>query len=83
MDALATTPTAIDDLLSVQGILAGITVVLDEVARSMPPVVCTWRGTAREAYGQNLMYLSGQFALLSPSIANARAAIASAISIAS
>ena len=84
MDAsLATAPPAIDDLLAVQGILAGVTAMLDEVERSMPPIVCTWRGTAREAYGKNLIYLSDQFALLGPSIADARAAIASAISVAS
>jgi hypothetical protein len=84
MDAtLATAPAAIDDLLAVQGILAGVSAMLDEVERSMPPIVCTWHGTAREAYGRNLSYLSSQFALLVPSIANARAAIASAISVAS
>ena len=81
MDVIAT--TSIDDLLTVQGILAGLTAVLEDVERSMPPVVCTWRGTARDAYGKNLMQLSTQFALLVPSVANARAAVASAISIAS
>lgn len=84
MDAsLATAPAAIDDLLAVQGILAGVAVALDQVALSMPPVVCTWRGTARDAYGKNLEQLNTQFALLVPSVANARAAIASAISVAS
>ena len=84
MDASpATAPIAIDDLLAVQGILAGVTAMLDEVERSMPPIVCTWRGTAREAYGKNLIYMSDHFALLGPSIADARAAIASAISAAS
>lgn len=81
--SLATAPPAIDDLLAVQGILAGLTAVLEDVERSLPPVVCTWRGSAREAYGLNLMQLNTQFALLVPSIANARAAIASAISVAS
>ena len=84
MDAsLAPAPIAIDDLLAVQGILAGVTAMLDDIERSMPPIVCTWRGTARQEYGKNLIYLSDQFALLGPSIADARAAIASAISVAS
>ncbi len=78
MDATAT--PSIDDLLAVQGILAGVTAVLDQVERSMPPIVCTWSGTARSAYGANLMQLSAQFATLVASIANARAAVTSAIS---
>jgi len=84
MDAsLATAPVSIDDLLAVQGILAGLTAVLDDIERSMPPIVCTWQGTARAVYGKNLIYMSDHFALLGPSIADARAAIASAISVAS
>ena len=76
------TPDAItlNELLAVQGILAGTTVVLDEVELSMPPDVCTWRGTARDAYGANLMFLSSQHAILVSAIRDARAAIASAIS---
>lgn len=82
---LCLTPEAIavEELLAVQGILAGLTVVLDDVERSMPPIVCTWRGTAREAYGANLIQLSSQFSGLVADIRDARAAIASAISAAS
>ena len=82
---LCLTPDAIalDELLAVQGILVGVTAALDEVERSLPPVVCTWRGTARDAYGANLIFLNTQFAVLVASIRDARAAIASAISAAS
>lgn len=85
MDPICPTPDAIalDELLAVQAVLAGLTVVLDEVERSMPPIVCTWRGTAREAYGANLMQLSAQFCSIVESIRDARAAISSALSAAS
>jgi hypothetical protein len=82
---LCPTPEAValDELFTVQAILAGVTAALDEVERYLPAMVCTWRGTARDAYGANLTYLNSQFAVMVSSIRDAQAAIASAISVAS
>ena len=73
-------PIALAELLSVQGILAGVTVALDEVERAMPLAQCVWTGTAFEAYAANINQLFVQVAALTSNLADARAAIASAIS---
>lgn len=74
-------PIALAELLSVQGILAGVTVALDEVERAMPPMACTWQGSARQAYALNLTQLNTQVGTLVSRIADARAAVSSAISV--
>lgn len=83
MDDLATTEsTSLTELLAVQGILAGATGAIDEAERALPPVVCTWQGTAREAYALNLDYLRSQLAIVVASVADARADITDAIALA-
>jgi uncharacterized protein YukE len=42
---------------------------------------CTWQGTARESYARNLEQLVAQATTMVGSIADARAAISSAISV--
>lgn len=76
----STDPTALAELQAVQGILAGVTVALDEVERSLPPIACTWQGSARQSYARNLTRLVATVGTLTTSIADARAAVASAIS---
>ena len=73
-------PIVLAELQAVQGILAGVTVALDEVERSLPPMACTWQGSARQNYARNLTQLSAQVGTLTSSIADARAAVASAMS---
>lgn len=78
--AIATDSTALAELQAVHGILAGVTAALDEVERNLPPMACVWQGTARDAYAANLTQLFSQVTTMVSSIANAKAAIASAIS---
>jgi uncharacterized protein YukE len=78
--ATATDPVVLAELQAVQGILAGVTVALDEAERNMPPMACTWQGSARQSYARNLEQLLTQVTTLVTSIADARAAVASAIS---
>ena len=73
-------PLALAELLSVQGILAGVAMPLDEIERAMPPAQCVWTGTAYEAYYTNIEQLVLQIAALVSGLADARAAINSAIS---
>ena len=76
----ASDPTALAELEAVRAILAGVAVPLDEIARAMPPAQCVWTGTAYEAYYRNIDQLFLQVAALVSSVADARAAITSAIS---
>ena len=74
-----TDPVMLAELQAVQGILAGVAVAIDEVERNLPPQQCTWKGSAYEAYSLNISQLFTQYAELVASIADARAAISSAI----
>ena len=76
----ASDPTALAELQAVRGILAGVTVPLDEIERAMPPAQCVWTGTAFEAYYRNIDQLFLQVAALTSNLADARAAISGAIS---
>jgi hypothetical protein len=81
MESLASAdPVAtLAELQAVQGMLAGAATAVDFVVQAMPPIACTWKGTAREAYARNLEQLFAQVGNLTSSIADARAAVTSAI----
>jgi len=79
-NSTAPDPVVLAELQSVQGILTGVTAALDEVERNLPPMACTWQGSARQQYVRNLDYLFAQVGVMVTRIADARAAIASAIS---
>ena len=72
--------TALDELLAVQGILGGTSAAIDDALRALPPIVCTWQGTARDAYALNLDYIRGRLATMVASLDDARAAVSSAMS---
>ena len=76
----ATDSSVISELLIVQAILAGTDAALGEAQRSLPPLSCTWEGTARQVYALNLTYLVELVGRMAANIADARSAVSSAIS---
>lgn len=82
MSDAAVDAAALAELTLVQASLAEVTRVVESLERAMPPVVCSWQGTAWQAYASNLEYLRTRFADLSINTDNARAAIVSAIAVA-
>jgi hypothetical protein len=77
MDVCPTPEVAAVEAL--QSMLASITVQLDWLLPHLPPLECTWQGTARAAYRINLELMSSGFALLQQHIADATSAATRAL----
>ena len=69
MDVCPTPETAY--VLGLQATLASMQAQLDALEPHLPPLECTWEGTARATYRKNLMCLYDGFQLLQQHIADA------------